>query len=242
MRGKEKPVLDDFYLHLLLLVEKHCPIRWLTLDESWKRFVSSSEVSGAGVRFPLVRHAMEVGTRGNFHAWKLSTLGDGWGVCTRQLNRRIGHPTGKKGEKGRGEKTKKKNEEREIVEHRVEGSILHSAVREKRSWNRTCRLSIDPPRSQPFERSFHRFRIRLISLDYVRTFDATHPCPISSIENRPLLVEKKNMNRISIRIAPRSRREMIGYIRTDWYLVKYFVIIQWGKFKRTMWTTVNYEW
>lgn len=34
MRGKEKPVLDDFYLHLLLLVEKHCPIRWLTLDES----------------------------------------------------------------------------------------------------------------------------------------------------------------------------------------------------------------
>lgn len=34
-------------------------------------------------------------------------------MCTRQLNRRIGHPTGKKGEKGRGEKMKKKNEERE---------------------------------------------------------------------------------------------------------------------------------
>lgn len=142
---------------------------------------------------------MEVGTRGNFHAWKLSTFGDGWGVHapTKQEGRTFDEKKkkrekkrGKKRKKGRGEETRKKTK-REIVEHRVEGSILHGAVREKRSWNRTCRLSIDPPRSQPFERTFHRFRIRLISLDYVGTFDATHPCPISSIENRSLLVEKR---------------------------------------------------
>lgn len=40
---------------------------------------------------------------------------------------------GKKGGKRKRRENEKKNEEREIVEHRVEGSILHSAVREKRS-------------------------------------------------------------------------------------------------------------
>lgn len=128
---------------------------------------------------------MEVGTRGNFHAWKLSTFGDGWGVHAPTKQRKIGYPTEKKkgGKKEEGEETRKKKTKREIVEHRVKGSILHGAVREKLvvAWNRTCRLSIDRHDHNLSNESFHRFRIRLISLDYVRTLDATRS--ISSIEN-----------------------------------------------------------
>lgn len=46
--------------------------------------------------------------------------------------RRIGHPTEKKkGEKRKRERKREKKTKREIVEHRVKGSILHGAVREK---------------------------------------------------------------------------------------------------------------
>ena len=46
--------------------------------------------------------------------------------------RKIGYPTEKKrGKKGRGRGNEKKKTKREIVEHRVKGSILHGAVREK---------------------------------------------------------------------------------------------------------------
>lgn len=125
---------------------------------------------------------MEVGTRGNFHAWKLSTFGDGWGVHAPTKQRRIGHPTEKKrGKKGRGRGNEKKKTKREIVEHRVKGSILHGVVREKLvvAWNRTCRLSIDRPRSQSFERIVspisHPFNLSRLRTNAMR--------PISSIEN-----------------------------------------------------------
>lgn len=191
---------------------------------------------------------MEVGTRGNFHAWKLSTFGDGWGVHAPTKQRKIGYPTEKKkgGKKEEGEETRKKNEERNCWTPRERINFTRCGQRKTSGSLKSYLSPFDHDHNLSNE-SFHRFRIRLISLDYVRTLDATRS--ISSIEN-PFSSRKRirKSRYVHGTISSSSRtsiekKRKIGYIRSiDGYLVKYFVIIQWGKFKRTMRTTVNHEW
>lgn len=190
---------------------------------------------------------MEVGTRGNFHAWKLSTFGDGWGVHAPTKQRRIGYPTEKKkgGKKEEGEETRKKNEERNCWTPRERINFTRCGQRKTSGSLKSYLSPFDHDHNLSNE-SFHRFRIRLISLDYVRTLDATRS--ISSIEN-PFSSRKRirKSRYVHGTISSSSRtsiekKRKIGYIRSiDGYLVKYFVIIQWGKFKRTMRTTVNHS-
>lgn len=191
---------------------------------------------------------MEVGTRGNFHAWKLSTFGDGWGVHAPTKQRKIGYPTEKKkgGKKEEGEETRKKNEERNCWTPRERINFTRCGQRKTSGSLKSYLSPFDHDHNLSNE-SFHRFRIRLISLDYVRTLDATRS--ISSIENPFSLRKRIRKSRyVHGTISSSSRtsiekKRKIGYIRSiDGYLVKYFVIIQWGKFKRTMRTTVNHEW
>lgn len=190
---------------------------------------------------------MEVGTRGNFHAWKLSTFGDGWGVHAPTKQRKIGYPTEKKkgGKKEEGEETRKKNEERNCWTPRERINFTRCGQRKTSGSLKSYLSPFDHDHNLSNE-SFHRFRIRLISLDYVRTLDATRS--ISSIEN-PFSSRKRirKSRYVHGTISSSSRtsiekKRKIGYIRSiDGYLVKYFVIIQWGKFKRTMRTTVNHS-
>lgn len=125
---------------------------------------------------------MEVGTRGNFHAWKLSTFGDGWGVHAPTKQRKIGYPTEKKkgGKKEEGEETRKKNEERNCWTPRERINFTRCGQRKTSGSLKSYLSPFDHDHNLSNE-SFHRFRIRLISLDYVRTLDATRS--ISSIEN-----------------------------------------------------------
>lgn len=190
---------------------------------------------------------MEVGTRGNFHAWKLSTFGDGWGVHAPTKQRKIGYPTEKKkgGKKEEGEETRKKNEERNCWTPRERINFTRCGQRKTSGSLKSYLSPFDHDHNLSNE-SFHRFRIRLISLDYVRTLDATRS--ISSIENPFSLRKRIRKSRyVHGTISSSSRtsiekKRKIGYIRSiDGYLVKYFVIIQWGKFKRTMRTTVNHS-
>lgn len=195
---------------------------------------------------------MEVGTRGNFHAWKLSTFGDGWGVHAPTKQRRIGHPTEKKkGEKRKRErKREKKNEERNCWTPRERINFTRCGQRKTSGSLKSYLSPFDrSTRSQSFERIVspisHPFNLSRLRTNVGRNaFNFIH------WKSVPSLVEEKNtkiacVERFRVRVAPRSieKKRKIGYIRSiDGYLVKYFVIIQWGKFKRTMRTTVNHEW
>lgn len=193
---------------------------------------------------------MEVGTRGNFHAWKLSTFGDGWGVHAPTKQRRIGYPTEKKkgGKKEEGEETRKKNEERNCWTPRERINFTRCGQRKTSGSLKSYLSPFDHDHNLSNE-SFHRFRIRLISLDYVRTLDATRS--ISSIENPFPPSSRKRIRKLRAwndfefeSHLDRSRRRERSDTLEAWMDISLnnFVIIQWGKFKRTMRTTVNHEW
>lgn len=135
---------------------------------------------------------MEVGTRGNFHAWKLSTFGDGWGVHAPTKQRKIGYPTEKKkgGKKEEGEETRKKNEERNCWTPRERINFTRCGQRKTSGSLKSYLSPFDrSTRSQSFERIVspisHPFNLSRLRTNVGRN-------AFNFIHWKSLLVEEKN--------------------------------------------------
>lgn len=187
-----------------------------------------------------------ISTRGNS---RHSGMGE---ACTRQLNRGGSDIRRKKkgGKKEEGEETRKKNEERNCWTPRERINFTRCGQRKTSGSLKSYLSPFDrSTRSQSFERIVspisHPFNLSRLRTNVGRN-------AFNFIHWKSLLVEEKN-TKIALRTwndfefeshLDRSRRRERSDTLEAWMDISLnnFVIIQWGKFKRTMRTTVNHEW